>query len=305
MIDPSQNTKPQCLEEPAEPDTTDLLKDQSAAEIQIAFNKYQAYKEVYKIQLAKYEKQKRSLTDIISYIQETIAVQNVVYIERAEAHLYSILRALKQRLAPSDSARTYEIEQLYRKLCIGPASQNIEKWLDDWTHIYTKVIDYKIAEVQGTRPLRDFLLAIESKAPQFTETNINKLEDGKLTDMYELVKKYRKHYRFRAQLPNNSAGSHTAFATDSSNGQQQASFRGSNTKGRLQYLCGKEHYYSNCYYLNPIIRSNGWKPRKDIMNICNEKFKQESFQEAVNRFIEYRAKYNQSIKPDTSSLNKA
>lgn len=66
----------------------------------------------HKIELAEYERQEKAFADLIEFIQETIAAQNVVFIQN-EDHLWNILRALKNRFAPSDQAKSLAIEQKY------------------------------------------------------------------------------------------------------------------------------------------------------------------------------------------------
>ena len=124
------------------------------------YEAYKARKDIYKTKLAKYERQEKAFGDLITFIQETIAAHNVVFIQKEDPHPWNILQALKRRLAPSDEARNLEIEQRYHKLCKGPGSQNIESWLDDWVTMYTDGIEHGIAETTGTRPVRDFLMAV-------------------------------------------------------------------------------------------------------------------------------------------------
>jgi hypothetical protein len=80
--------------------------------------------ELYKLECASYthrtadyQNQKKALIDLINYIQEIITVDNVIYIRSIDLHSWNQLRALKKRLASTDSARTMIIEAKYRQLC--------------------------------------------------------------------------------------------------------------------------------------------------------------------------------------------
>jgi hypothetical protein len=64
-----------------------------------------------------YQNQKKTLIDLINYIQEIIIVDNVIYIRSIDSHSWNQLWALKKRLASTDSTRTMIIEAKYRQLC--------------------------------------------------------------------------------------------------------------------------------------------------------------------------------------------
>lgn len=85
---------------------------------------------MYKSKLARYTEQEEAFASIISYIQKSITAQNAVLIQKTETHPHSLLKALKERLAPSDSARALSLEKRYEKLKKGPGSQSIETWVD-------------------------------------------------------------------------------------------------------------------------------------------------------------------------------
>jgi hypothetical protein len=51
-----------------------------------AFEHYKVEFLVYKNNLSAYEKQQRAITDLINFIQETITVENALYIEKMKSH---------------------------------------------------------------------------------------------------------------------------------------------------------------------------------------------------------------------------
>lgn len=51
------------------------------------------------------------------YIRETVTAENAIYIRTVNPHSWNQLRALKERLGPTDAARTMAIEVKYRELC--------------------------------------------------------------------------------------------------------------------------------------------------------------------------------------------
>lgn len=75
-----------------------------------ALEPYKLQNSLYKTQLGEYERQKRAFGDLISFIQDTISAHNVTFIQEAEPYPWDTLRALKNGLAPSDHARSLEVE---------------------------------------------------------------------------------------------------------------------------------------------------------------------------------------------------
>lgn len=254
LVNPDLAEKPVALAEPeelqyVEPEVGETVKD--------AIQDYKDRKEIYKPKLAKYERQEKAFGDPITLIQDMITAYNVTFIQSEEPHPWDILRALKQRLAPSDQARSLEIKQNYHRLCKGPGSQNVEAWLDEWTLTFTKATEYSIAEVTGSRPVRDFLMAIRTKEPTFANTHFILLKHLQAGNLYEIVEDFRQHVWLQ-QLSGPAQGeSHSAFPTKSTS--NTPIFRGQQTPPK-PCLCGDLHWVSDCAYLVSEKRTKGWKP---------------------------------------------
>lgn len=98
----------------------------------------------------------------------------------------------------SDEARNLAIEQRYHKLCKGPGTQNLDTWLDDWTTTDAEATEYKIAEVSGSRPIRDIVMAVRSKEPTFADVHFVMIRRKDTTyDFYGLVEDFRQHMRLQ------------------------------------------------------------------------------------------------------------
>ena len=137
---------------------------------------YKMDSSTYKMDCVDFDRQQKAFSDLIAFIQETIASENITHIAQVESHPWDILRALSQRLAPSDEGRAMQIKEKYLKLRKGPGTQNIDQFLDEWLLTYRKAKDYGIAEVTGKRPVRDLLLAIDKVNPYFAQTRLSNLE---------------------------------------------------------------------------------------------------------------------------------
>ncbi|MCJ1466216.1 hypothetical protein MMC07_004835 [Pseudocyphellaria aurata] len=146
--------------------------------------------------LAKYEKQKKAFGDIITFIQDTIAAHNVTFIQKDEAHPRNLVRALKQRLAPSDEARSTLLQ--------------IERSITNCTNGK----EHGIAETTGTRPIRDFLMAVRTKEQTFSDAHLVMIRRKDSTyDFYSLIEDLRQHIRLLQLQRLSNSSTHSAVAT--------------------------------------------------------------------------------------------
>ena len=152
-----------------------------------------------------------------------------------------MLRALKARLAPSDAARSLDLEQQYERLRKGPSNrQNVEAWLDDYLKMYTLAKESNLAEIKDSkRAYRDFLHAIEKVAPTYAETLQVLLDD--VTTPYDeqlllIAEKFRHHMRLQEAKRKGSAAATLGFR-ESGLGQRRISkTTNENRNGRVHSL---------------------------------------------------------------------
>lgn len=134
--------------------------------------------------------------------------------------------------------------------------------------MYTKALTHGLAEVSGDRLIRDFLLAIYSKDPAYSTSQENFQALSPRT-MDQIVENYRQHLRLHSAARN--GGDHSAFAANQgstrksnqtgshgSQGTSNSTYRG-NQIPTPKCVCGRTHWYPDCFYLNPKKqRPNGW-----------------------------------------------
>ena len=108
-----------------------------------------------------------------------------------------MLVALKKHLALTDRAKEYEITKRYAKLKSYNKSQLIKQWLDDWERIYSEGCIMAILEVNGTRSLFDFAMAISSIDQLYgctIEFDINRgIKHHEIPQLTNLVEDYRNY----------------------------------------------------------------------------------------------------------------
>jgi hypothetical protein len=78
-----------------------------------------------------------------------------------------------------DKIREQELIEDYRKVGVSPKAQGIDTWLQKWEKVYDECSTIKLAEVQGTRPLFDFIKAALPVSPGFADVwNVRLIEDA-------------------------------------------------------------------------------------------------------------------------------
>ena len=248
--------------------------------------------ELHKIKLAnhkqltnEYEKQRKAFSEIVVFIQETISTANATYIEDSGSHPYDILIELKKTLAPTDEARELALETEYRKLCKGPKNQDIKKWLEDWTRTYKKAKQYGIGEISGTRPVRDFLLAVKPLNHPFATYYLMALARKDKPEIHNVIEEFRHTIRLELETKETKGSSHSAFSSDESeSAAEKPSFRGKPIP-TPRCICTKVEWFSDCYYLNPDKRPAGWKPDPEIQKKVTNALKNEEFKARIDRAL--------------------
>ena len=292
LIDPSTETRPMGKTEPTEPD----IEAQAGADFNEKLARFKIASSKYKKALQDWKEQKDSMAKIISHIYDTTTVTNLSFIQTVEVHPWNVLRALKARLAPSDSARSLELEQQYNRMTKGPSNrQNIDAWLDDYLKMLTLAKQAKIAEVTDSkRAYRDFLHSIEKTAPTFAEVYELQLET--VTDheaqLIALIDVFRHHMRMKEARKGKGTISNSAFVADEdkdSNDRDSSrtptpSFRGHQHEHPSCY-CGGKHQYGDCFYINEKVRPKGWKLKPEIMAKIEEAMKDSKKRKSIENSI--------------------
>ena len=312
LIDPSLAVKPTALADPVMPQAVISTEEQSAADSTKAMNNYKQSMSQWKALLTQYTKQTESFSKIVDYIYDTVSITNHPFLEHTEPHPWDMLRALKSKLAPTDSARTLEYERLYKKLSTGPTpKQNPEAWLEDYVLMLPRAKNVGVAEAKDTRrAYRDFILAIHKYAQtisEMAELNLDNEVDHE-TAHQKLIEQFR-HY-IRLHDIKHAAHSYAFAAAESRSPSRGPSFRNSN-KDKPKCICGLHHYYSECSHLfdyfgevHPQAPKN-WKPKESTKQKIKELLDKDSeLRSKIQRAIEKSKRIASSLKDDNSSEQK-
>ena len=89
--------------------------------------------------------------------------------------------SLKDQFKPIDRARETQVTMAYQRLKQTPRSTDIETWLDNWELVYSEAEEINLPEINGDRPLYDFLFTVKPLDAAFSAANLNVLQQTKYT----------------------------------------------------------------------------------------------------------------------------
>jgi len=139
-----------------------------------------------------------------------------------------------------------------------------------------------LPDVADDRAVRDFIQAVPSR--EFTSAWLIRLQNiDETPDLYSIVQQYREYFRDMKAM-NEKRDSRIAYTTfqevpieETTSQNPRTSTSGikadQTTRINKPCLCGRNHAWRNCYYLNELIRPSYWVPNPAIKSEINEKIK--------------------------------
>ena len=300
---------------PTQPDQELEWTDLSATEIQ----HYTFLSSQYIQKEKKYQAKRSLIEDMRFQIQQSIKKDFLIYTTGCLT-TYDILVSLKQRFQPSTKIRERQLIREYQALKTISSTTLIEPWLLSWDNIVRKCKRVDLPETQSTRPLFDFIEALQGQFPTFFAIwNIRLIEGSRNIELYELIQLFRDHQK--SLNPRTSRGKHQAFISfgelggqseaqeskdskDSKDSTNQESPSGqSKPEHKKACVCGKCHPYKDCRYLVKEIRPDYWSPNPRVERKINDLLtKDRKIREGVYKHTEYRLPaQSDSAKPAETS----
>ena len=217
---------------------------------------------------SKYEKKESALARMSSLIQASIEKNLVTYTLNC-ATARDMLLNLKAQFCANATVRERQLLAEYHKYKTISSTESIPKWIQNWEIAYTKCKEINASEVDGSKPLFDFISAIQEQLPGFhTAWYFRILREGDSLKIQDLIQELKDYLRDLKPAPRR--GRHTGFASF----QDQGSNPQSPQKPLFKpCVCGENHWYSQCYYLNHTIRQSGWRPSPEIEKAIQDKMR--------------------------------
>lgn len=275
-IDPDRNRmilEPAPLKpiEPAEP----VITEENEAREEALWRKYAAQMDAYEIKLAQYEKHKKRMTDIRSYIIDTIDVEHKPLIKEI-FDVAEMIRALEEKLAPKPNWEKTQLSNRYHELAIAKRGIRPKELSAKWREF---MVDMQFANFDNIKPeqlARDFVNSTEHVLPEFYtlwSTNLLQFDlDSSLNTLKKVptVEKLLNEFDVwsqRTKKQSMSSRTDIMMATlDGKSDQPQKPSEGQRLARSKKLICidGEEHRFEECPYLNPEKRTADWKPDPEI-----------------------------------------
>ena len=250
----------------------------------IEYTHYQTLKFDYREDIKLYREKERAMARMRSLIQASIDKSLITHTINCSSARDMLLN-LKAQYCANAAVRERQLLAEYYKAKVLSTSELIENWLQNWEATYFKCKEINASEVDGSKPFFDFIHAVQERVPGFHSAWYFKIlrdTEGTLK-IKDLVQEFKDY--LRDLQPTRSKGKHSAFATFQ---QDDSNSANSNSNPRLSYktcVCGSNHWFRQCYYLNPTIRKAGWKPDPEIESKIKEKLKSDSqIKAAVDKY---------------------
>jgi len=262
LVDPSLESVPDLIE-PTIPTLQDVVTE--ADETFTAANLQETdratlttLQRTYTMQFAQWQAKDSALQHINEVIKATTGMHYQAYIIGV-ATPYERLKALARRVTPTTAARVDAVRIAYRSALTNIRNTQWEVWLHAWEKAFKNGQRLEIPEVNGTFPTRDFLRAVATVTPSFTsvrEVEVNRLltKGEDLPDALDISAEWRNYMLVKGNFPAGHIG---------------ATLLGQRPPSSVPTcVCGQRHWYSECPYIFPDLRSgdSNWKPDPQVEN---------------------------------------
>ncbi|KAF5186325.1 Transposon ty1-gr2 gag-pol polyprotein, partial [Thalictrum thalictroides] len=256
---------PSDIKAPKEGSQTTLFAELDASEKE----EYSYLKDMYNRDVRRYERQCEALGDLRIKVQESIHVSIMTYTHGCDS-VRQMLVNLANTFAPNDENYKQELEEKWANLQKRwTKGRNVEEWVHEWEVVYYKMAKLKLAEVQGMKPVRNFLSVVSSLDQGFADMYNMDISKGTIIDFPTIIKVFKSYRRTSANMLK-SQPQHGAFPTLSGfneRGEQSASPelpQSNPNKAKADKCpCGNHHFRhrpNTCWYVIPSSRPKDWKP---------------------------------------------
>lgn len=202
--------------------------------------------------------------DAIISTKEAIRGSVALHIRRfiAGEEPYEMLRILKKLYEPSDLEADLGALKKYNTVISRPIRQGkISAWLNNFESAYLAIRRRNLPESNDRHVKRQFLAAISAVSYSFADRQFVLMVEPtyEKEDFHSLLGRYRANLDYTKGFKTRT----TSMESTTFHGQNDGALNStkSNTK-RNPCVCGKNHAYSNCWYIINSKRPTWWKPNK-------------------------------------------
>ena len=245
-----------------------------------------------------FDKKKDALNEIEEHVIRTTANfwSSIEHVQGLHARMV----ALKTHVAPTNYARETEALNRWNKANQNAKNTRTEEWITEWEAALTEAKLHKLPDVEGIRPIRKFIEAVESIAPSFSTHWKNQIELIGITQPEKLEELIPTGPQI-AMILRNQVRNHTSqkgtFASTLQSEEAPV-----DRSGRKGCFDNPRHNMKKCFYLNPDLRPEGWEMRRKgakamLAGIEKDSALKEQYKDALKEIKDYLEKSSQNPTP--------
>lgn len=210
---------------------------------------------VYKVKLAQYEREVKSLATLSKLIRTTVGPNFVDYLFNEHVP-HKLLRTLQRVAKPSRAALRQLIESDFERVNTGPKHLGIEAWLNLYIKISKKAEQVDDPPYEATTPylIRHLIQSSHMVNPSFHAAYSQPAEEGTLKfNLEELISKFNISYK----PPKGRRAAFPALAGESTDNPPSATTDDRQRQNEC-LACGGFHSVKRCRNLFEELRPDGW-----------------------------------------------
>ena len=225
---------------------------------------WREYQREYDFDLRRHDKSRKDFLALRTAILESIPSNHRLGLA-SNLSIHKIIRTLRSSFQQSVQSQFLELNQKYELLKAPNKNKSIEKWFQEWRDFLTDAKNCPYYTVNKMQALIHFHSAIQPIMPMFatirSAATINCSEDQ--IDLPNEIHQFEQQYAVsKAQSPKQNNAFGIFQDCPEGNGSSNSNNRQTpkRTDKRNDCLCGANHRFMGCPYVNPTVRPAGWSP---------------------------------------------
>ena len=219
----------------------------------IEFALFQELKHDYRDDMKDYIKKKEALAKMRTLIQNSIKAELITHTLNCPTAKDMLLN-LKAEFEANKEVRERQLLSKYHKAKKLSATESIDNWIRSWETAYIRCKEINASEVDGAKPLFDFIHAVQDRVPGFhTAWYFRILREGAKLNIRDLIQELKDYLRDTnlAESKGRNAGFATFQDQKASASQPPAqstpsSNQPSKERKLPQCICGDRHWFADC-----------------------------------------------------------
>ncbi|KAF2621446.1 hypothetical protein BU25DRAFT_354400, partial [Macroventuria anomochaeta] len=231
---------------------------------------YNTWTKKYEREAAIWQRKQNAVKDLNIEIIRTVDAKHLNLIINCRDP-YSRLTTLKKHLCLSVGERNRQLRIRYQAVCTRPKKASLDTWLDEWVTVARLLQEAGMPKVNGNRAQEDFILSIRGLDNSWAAVKLDEMitkdqEGEQYMSTANLVAKFRSYYQQTSPV----ASSLGTFATLGVAAKPDGPTASRGSTQRMVCLCGDEHRFKDCPYINHSLRPRNWRPNHSVQRKFDE-----------------------------------